>query len=323
MEEDRTLTESLQHPRRSLGNRYRSQAEKFLRLGEDLGNLSWAEQSAKQSILYDFTNEENWKLLIRIKVLMQDSEGARSVLSDLFAVLGRDPELMSQLSEIDIVASCEDLLEGVFLSDPLDPDKWWTGICDKPEELRVFSERLRGLDISDQRSNILYSRRLERLRKGGYEDEFLELSRILLSQRPTNHESWEELGMLYERRQEYDEAWLCYDQANAVYPRSTARERFRERMESRVGGVAGDPWREPSVKDRTQFLRRLSILSRKEAREDEVPAKDEENLEMSDLEALRQQGRGTEAFFLARRMAAEGVDGAKELVEEILSDLDG
>ncbi len=44
---------------------------------------------------------------------------------------------------------------------------------------------------------------------------------------------------------------------------------------------------------------------------------------MSDLEALRQQGRGTEAFFLARRMAAEGVDGAKELVEEILGDLDG
>ena len=84
-----------------------------------------------------------------------------------------------------------------------------------------------------------------------------------------------------------------------------------------------DPWREPSVKDRTQFLRRLSILSRKEAHEDEVPSKDEENLEMSDLEALRQQGRGTEAFFLARRMAAEGVDGAKELVEEILSDLDG
>ena len=96
-----------------------------------------------------------------------------------------------------------------------------------------------------------------------------------------------------------------------------------ERMESRVGGVTENPWREPSVKDRTQFLRRLSILSRKEGLEDEVPSKDEENLEMSDLEALRQQGRGTEAFFLARRMAAEGVDGAKELVEEILGDLDG
>ena len=70
MGEDHTLSESLKHPRRSLGNRYRSQAEKFLKLGDDVGNLSWAEQSAKQSILYDFTNEENWRVLIRIKILM-------------------------------------------------------------------------------------------------------------------------------------------------------------------------------------------------------------------------------------------------------------
>ena len=323
MEEDRRLSESLQHPRRSLGNRYRSQAEKFLRLGDDVGNLSWAEQSAKQSVLYDFTNEENWRVLIRIKVLMEDSEGSRSVLSDLFSVLGRDPELMSQLSEIDLVASCEDLLEGAFLSDPLDPDKWWSGICDKPEELRGFSERLRTLDVSDQRSNILYSRRLERLREGGYEDEFLELSRVLLSQRPTNHESWEQLGILYERRQEYDEAWLCYDQANVVYPRSSAREGFKERMEARVGGSAEKPWREPSISDRSQFLTRLGRLSRKEADDDEKPPNDEQDLEVSHLEVLRQQGRETEAFFLARRMAAQGVEGAKELVAEILRDLDG
>ena len=323
MEEDRRLSESLQHPRRSLGNRYRSQAEKFLRLGDDVGNLSWAEQSAKQSVLYDFTNEENWRVLIRIKVLMEDSEGSRSVLSDLFSVLGRDPELMSQLSEIDFVASYEDLLEGAFLSDPLDPDKWWSGICDKPEELRGFSQRLRSLDVSDQRSNILYSRRLERLREGGYEDEFLDLSRVLLSQRPTNHESWEQLGMLYERRQEYDEAWLCYDQANVVYPRSSAREGFKERMESRVGGSAEKPWREPSISDRSQFLTRLGRLSRKEAHDDEKPPNDEQDLEVSHLEDLRQQGRETEAFFVARRMAAQGVEGAKELVVDILRDLDG
>jgi len=323
MGEDHTLSESLMHPRRSLGNRYRSQAEKFLRLGDDVGNLSWAEQSAKQSILYDFTNEENWRVLIRIKILMEDSEGARSVLSDLFSVLGRDPELMSQLSEIDIVESCEDLLEGAFLSDPLDPDKWWSGICDEPEELRGFSERLRILDVSDQRSNILYSRRLERLRDGGYEDEFLDLSRVLLSQRPTNHESWEQLGMLYERRQNYDEAWLCYDQANVVYPRSSARDRFRERMESRIGGFTEKPWREPSISDRSQFLSRLGRLSRKGDHDDVRPPNDEENLEVSHLDVLRQQGRNTEAFFLARSMAAQGVEGAKELVAEILRDLDG
>ena len=254
---------------------------------------------------------------------MEDSEGSRSVLSDLFSVLGRDPELMSQLSGIDIISSCEDLLEGAFLSDPLDPDKWWSGICDKPEELQGFSERLRTLDVSDQRSNILYSRRLERVREGGYEDEFLELSRVLLSQRPTNHESWEQLGMLYERREEYDEAWLCYDQANVVYPRSSAREGFRERMEARVDGSAEKPWREPSITDRSQFLSRLGRLSRKEAHDDLRQPIDEENLEVSRLEELRRQGRDSEAFFLARRMAAQGVEGAKELVTEILGDLDG
>ena len=321
MKEDNTLSQSLQHPRRSLGNRYRSQAEKFLKLGDGGGNLSWAEQSAKQSVLYDFTNEENWRVLIRIKVLMEDSEGARSVLSDLFSVLGRNPELMSKLSEIDIVASCESLLDGAFLSDPLDPDKWWSGIRDKPDELQAFFERLRTLDVSDQRSNILYSRRLERLRKGGHEDEFLDLSRVLLSQRPTNHELWEQLGMLYERREEYDEAWLCYDQANVVFPRSSARERFRERMEAKVGGFTEKkPWTEPSITDRSQFLSRLGRLSTKED-DYEVLTNDEEDLEVSRLEALRKQGRNTEAFFLARRMAAEGVEGAKELVTEILGDL--
>tara|TARA_B100000945_G_scaffold313905_1_gene310692 strand:- start:3498 stop:4472 length:975 start_codon:yes stop_codon:yes gene_type:complete len=324
MEEDPALSESLQHPRRSLGNRYRSQAEKFLKLNaDDLNNLSWAEQSAKQSVLYDFTNEENWRTLIGIKVLMKDSDGARSVLSDLFSVLGRDPELMSQLSEIDIIDSCEKMLEGVFSSDPLDPDKWWGGICDKPEDLVRFSERLRGLDISDQRANILFSRRLQRLRTSGFEDEFLELSKILLSQRPTNHESWEELGMMYERRGEFDEAWLCYDQANVVYKRSSARERFRERMESRVGGLNEKPWREPSIKDRSTFLYRLGELSKKEELFEDKKLNEESQQEISDIDRLREQKKDSEAFFLARRLAAEGVEGAKEMVTEILRDLDG
>ena len=129
--------------------------------------------------------------------------------------------------------------------------------------------------------------------------------------------------MLYERRKEYDEAWHCYDQANVVYPRSSARDGFRERMESRVGGTPDKPWREPSITDRSQFLSRLGRLSRKQAHDDERPPDDEENLEVSHLEELRQQGRNTEAFFLARNMAAQGVEGAEELVKEILSDLDG
>ena len=83
------------------------------------------------------------------------------------------------------------------------------------------------------------------------------------------------------------------------------------------------PWREPSITDRSQFLSRLGRLSRKEAHDDLRQPIDEENLEVSRLEELRRQGRDAEAFFLARRMAAQGVEGAKELVTEILGDLDG
>ena len=52
---DVDINQKLQHPRRSLGNRHRSQAEKFLKMEKNLKNLNWAEQSAKQSVLYDFT----------------------------------------------------------------------------------------------------------------------------------------------------------------------------------------------------------------------------------------------------------------------------
>ena len=72
----------LQHPRRNLGNRYRSQARKFIKLASTDGtrfadNISWAEQSARQAILYDFTEEENWRCLAEIKVILGDAEGLR------------------------------------------------------------------------------------------------------------------------------------------------------------------------------------------------------------------------------------------------------
>ena len=44
--------DDLQHPRRNLGNRYRSQAQKFVRLakndpGRKDSNMQWAEQNAR------------------------------------------------------------------------------------------------------------------------------------------------------------------------------------------------------------------------------------------------------------------------------------
>ena len=325
MREDGNLSEALQHPRRSLGNRYRSQAEKFLRISEgNEGNLSWAEQSAKQSVLYDFTNEENWKILIKIKVLMRDSEGARAVLADLFSVLGRDSALMEQLAGRNIIDSCESMLDATLSKDPLDPDKWWEKIAAEHEGVELFSERLRGLDVSDQRSNILFSRRLERVRRGGLEDVFLELAKILLSQRPINHEAWEELGMMYERRRQYDEAWLCYDQAKSVFPDSNAIDRFRGRMKSIVDGGAGGPWREPSISDRSAFLNKLGSLTKMDQNSEiEEIVEDAEEGPFSKVEILRANGKTTEAFFVARRMVAEGVDGAAKLVSEILKDLEG
>ena len=325
MRDYEVLSKTLQHPRRSLGNRYRSQAEKFLRIKDDReNNLSWAEQSAKQSVLYDFTNEENWKILIKIKVLMRDSEGARAVLADLFSVLGRDPELMMQLANQDIIGSCEGLLSAAFSTDPLDPDIWWKKIGGDPEEMSAFSKRLKGLDVSDQRANVLFSRRLERVRRGGFEDIFLELTRVLLSQRPINHEAWEELGMVYERRGQYDDAWLCYDQAESVFPGSTARERFKQRMESMVAGSGGAPWIVPSISDRAAFLDRLGSIS-KPKQEEEVELIDEmqEFGTFSKIDRLRGEGKITEAFFLARRMAAEGIEGATEKVAELLQEMEG
>jgi len=323
MRDEGVLSESLQHPRRSLGNRHRSQAEKFLKLGkDDSNNLLWAEQSSKQSLLYDFTNEENWKLLIRIKVLMQDSEGARSVLADLFSVLGRDPELMGQLANKDIIGTCEIMLDGALSTDPLDPDIWWEKVGKTKLGLESFSSRLKRLDVSDQRANILYSRRLERVRNGGYEDAFLELSRILLSQRPINHEAWEELGSMYERRGEYDEAWLCYDQAQSVYANCNAKDRFKDRMEAMVHGSDGKPWKEPPITDRASFLDRLGSLTKPREEElGDIREGDIKEDDFSEIEELRGRGRLAEAFFLARRMAAEGKDGAPEIVSDLLNEM--
>ena len=324
MREDVFLSEALQHPRRNLGNRFRSQAEKFLRIMDDDDKyLSWAEQSSKQSVLYDFTNEENWKILIKIKVLMQDSEGARAVLADLFSVLGRDPELMDQLADTDIINSCEGLLDAAISKDPLDPDNWWELIGREPRGMDSFSNRLKGLDVSDQRANILFSRRLERVRRAGFEDVFLELSRILLAQRPINHEAWEQLGMMYERRGQNDEAWLCYDQAKSVFPDSTAIERFKSRMGSIVGGREREAWKAPSISDRAAFLDKMGSLANTDQNMETIEILDNEDRSpFSKIERLRRDGKITEAFFLARRMVAEGVEGAAVKVSEIMQDLE-
>ena len=80
-------------PKKSLGDRHRSQAQKFYKLVQknkenNFENLNWAEQSARQAILYDYTNFQNWEVLLQIKLELEDESGIYALLEDLLSVLG-------------------------------------------------------------------------------------------------------------------------------------------------------------------------------------------------------------------------------------------
>jgi len=317
----------LQHPRRSLGNRHRAQAEKFLRMAsEDTEreeqHIAWAEQSARQSILHDFSNELNWILLIDLKSHRADSAGIHTVLEDLFTVLGRDPERLTSLAEADLVTDGPNMLRAAFELDPLDPDEWWESMGRKG--LEDFSTRMLGLDLRDPRANILFGRRLERVISAGEEDLFIRLATHLLSHRPTNHEAWMVLGRLHERRKEYDEAWLCYDQAQTHFESIPARDSFRDRMIAAMDSE-GLSWSEPDLVHREEFLHRLqSLAERGNSPEERMVVQteeaDEEDLTKSSnererLEGMIQSGQMEAAYFLARRLVARGENWATEHME--------
>lgn len=309
----------LQHPRRSLGNRHRSQAEKFLQLSiNDNTNLSWAEQSARQAVLHDFTHPDNWRILLSIKLEIGDLSGVRAVLDDLFLILGRDPELLSQLDGVNLEKSASNLLEAALSVDPLDPDIWWE-LTSQEGEIQAFCSRIRNLDFTDQRANILFSRRMERLLDAGYEEEYLELTRKLLAQRPTNHEAWDKLGKLHERRGEFDQAWLCYDQAQANSSNLNSRDDFRLRMDALIDGKGKIAWKVPEIGDRVEFLNRMEVLAKPniEFTPEKTQQKEKELSELEYARNLLNLERFSEAFFIARRLAAEGDNEAKRLAERI------
>ena len=314
---------SLQHPRRSLGNRHRSQAKKFLALAQktseiSIQNLKWAEQSARQAVLHDFTHEENWRILAEIKTLAEDEIGLRAVLEDLFAVLGRDPEHLQQLAEVNMLEHGFSLLSASLTADPLDPDYWEQLIT--PESLKELENRFFHLDLSDPRANVLFGRRLERVRAID-EELFIHLVRKLLAQRPFNHEAWIELGHLHEKRNEYDEAWFCYDQAQTHFPQISSRDKFRSRMEKRLDS-GNDTWAKPDSSSRVKFLKRMEVLALKVATpivskpklasdEDEKDGDDEEN-----IMNLLQNQEYSAAFFLARRLVTSGEEWAIPYLEQ-------
>ena len=235
----------LQHPRRNLGTRHRSQADRFVKLAiKDPAraeqNLAWAEQNAQQAVLFDFTDERNWRTLAKIKHILGDGEGLSLVLEDIFIVLGRDANQLRQLKEIDHLEMGIELMEAAFLTDPLDPEKWFSKL-DK-QSLDSFAIRCKTLDFSDQRANIIYGRRLERIRTAGHEELFIELVKYLLAHRPANHELWMDLGRLHERRNEIDMAWMCYDHVQQLLPNQTVRDQFLSRLKGTMDGQKTEPW---------------------------------------------------------------------------------
>jgi len=319
------MSRSLQHPRRSLGNRHRSQAEKFLSLAEsELQNLEWAEQSARQAVLHDFTNPQNWRILVQVKLQAGDDGGIRAVLNELFTILGRDPDALSQLDGVSMRESGSAILEASLMADPLDPDEWWATTLQSDKGLEAFIARVKTLDLTDQRANVLFSRRLERVRDNGMEEQYLGLSRIILAQRPNNHEAWAELGRMHERRGEFEQAWMCYDQAQTHFPGIEVRNQFRDRMGAKMDGEASKPWREPGISQHVDFLKRMQQLATSTVDENPNTVNDTEYKSSDPLEEVHlmlSEERLAEAFFLARRMAAEGVIGAIDLMESIKEDM--
>ncbi|MAI09083.1 MAG: hypothetical protein CMA08_00655 [Euryarchaeota archaeon] len=323
------LETRLQHPRRHLGDRHLAQARKFLKLAERdperaLGNLDWAEQHARQALLYDFTQADAWRLLIDLKHRVEDEAGVHAVLEDLFIVLGRDPDRAAQLRGVTLLPVAAELLEAAFLQDPLDADAWWTQLTDGAhveEALNEFATRCRRLDFTDARASVIFARRLIRVRTKD-EDLFVELSTHLLAHRPQNHELWLDLGRLHETRERYNEAWLCYDHVQTLRPHMDVRDRFQARLNAGLDGEEQAPWSPPDVDTRQRFLTAMMDLRTRIAPAVErlpEPAPDEEvkarDPVLVNIESLLEQGEHAQAFFLARRALASGETWAKDLLD--------
>ena len=312
----------LQHPRRNLANRFRSQAEKFVKLSRkdeerSSENLAWAEQNAQQALLHDFTDERNWLTLVHVKVLREDSDGIHRCLEDLFTVLGRDSDRLSSLEGLDFLTHGHSLMSASLTEDPLEVEEWWGHVI-QSDTILDFAERCRRLDFRDQRANIIFGRRIQKLRENDRVELFMELVQHLLAHRPSNHELWLELGRLHEQRQEFDDAWLCYDHVQSLRPTSPERDKLLSRLTLRMDSTGG--WSPPVEDIRSKFLRKMEELAAEvsetiigEVSDEEVEGIDPEMLR---LQNLLQAGDGEEAFFLARRLLAGGEEWARPYLEQ-------
>ena len=326
-----SLSGQLQHPRRSLGDRHRSQANKFIKLANNdsersVESFGWAEQNARQALLFDFTHPDNWRVLANIKVQLNDETGLRALLSDLFSVLGRDPEQVTQLEGVSILDVGIELLEAALTSDHLDPDIWFNSMG--TDGIILFANRVEMLDLTDPRCNVLFGRRIERMWTPEHTELCMNLSRILLSNRPQNFELWLDLARAHERLDSFDEAWLCYDQAQTYAPHLDVRDAFRKRMEAQLDSTERLPWKKPTVEARDDFLQRMQKLATTYGTDvqDTVvtsdPVDETVNEDEDHLNSLLKAGNYSAAFFLARRIVTRGEDWADSYLNEAKIGLD-
>ena len=91
-------------PKKSLGDRYRAQSHKFFKLSlehtkNNFENLQWAEQSARQSILYDYTNFQNWENLLKIKLKLADEGEHHSSESNVAKTVALQEKAIEKVNE--------------------------------------------------------------------------------------------------------------------------------------------------------------------------------------------------------------------------------
>jgi hypothetical protein len=131
-----------------------------------------------------------------------------------------------------------------------------------------------------------------------------------------------ELGRLHERRNEIDQAWLCYDHVQQIRPTELVRDIFLERLKRAMDGEDSVPWSGPSLQTRSDFLDRMQNLSQNVSNvpiEESSETEEVVNTELTRLENLLQAGEAAEAFFLARSLYTSGEEWAQEWMERAQS----
>ena len=90
-------------------------------------------------------------------------------------------------------------------------------------------------------------------------------------------------------------------------------------MEGLLDGDESKPWIIPAVNERVDFLRKMESMATPvlERIDEDAPEEEIEKEPLSEVRELIDAGRLSEAFFVARRLAAEGVSDAVNITEEI------